>query len=180
MRQTHSWKERAEPGLHGPGHFWGAAATFLSPQQWGTPSSKPPGWMWDAPSNEGTESGPVHRDCARFHLSEQRSGNNRDVKQPGMSVDTVTSFNPRGQRLCSKEEVTAWSTHDDPRGRKRAQDAEGAGGKGGGHCAFQKRCAGYQRPSHGPGETEIKTERKRRLGNVTETAAEVPASARDE
>ena len=29
-----------------------------------------------------------------------------------MSVDTVTSFNPRGQRLCSKEEVTAWSTHE--------------------------------------------------------------------
>lgn len=181
MRQTHSWKERAEPCPHCPGSFWGPAATFLSPQQWGTPSSKPPAWIWDAPSTGGMESGPVHGDCARLHLSEQRSGNNPDVKQPGVSVDTVTSFDPRGQRLCSKEEVTAWATHDDTRGRKRAQAAEGTGGKGGGHCVhFRSGAPDTNDQVTGQGRQKLRQRKKEDWANDTETAAEVPASTRDE
>ena len=56
------------------------------------------------------ESGPVHRDRAKLHLSEQRSGNNLDVQQPGVSTDSYKLLSQR-PRPCAKEEVTAWEMH---------------------------------------------------------------------
>lgn len=92
------------------GHIPGRSVQNRAPTAQGTsgdqrlPSSCPSSGGHRAQSPQGgsgmlppLESGPVHGDRAKLHLSEQRSGNNLDVQQPGVSTDTVTSFYPRGQ-----------------------------------------------------------------------------------
>lgn len=80
---------------HCLGHFWGPAVTFLSPQLWGHLAQSPQGGSgMPLPWGHGKQAS-ARGDCARLHLSEQRSGNNLDVQPPGVSTDTVTSFYPR-------------------------------------------------------------------------------------
>lgn len=145
-------------------------------------NSKPPGWLRDAPRAGGAETGPAYGDCARLHLSEQKSGNNLDIQQPGASVDTVTSFYHSGWGSCSEEEVTAQEMEVmilciRSRFRLQRWRAVRAGVTS---CLFKSDMPNDQRPSHGArGDGKLRHRKKEDWANVTKTTAEVTASTSD-